>query len=278
VLTSLTSTCAALALLLAPAGPGGVTAADPGAAREPASRQVRAAFRVATADFGGGRISADLVARIEALGLQELRGAGIITAVNGEYGVELVIAAGADGSGYVTNIVSMRGDEELSGSRRRSKCELCLEDELLVQITALVKEAAELVNRAAKPAPLAVASEPTDPAVAEPIIAEPAAAAAAEDEDDSPPPARRLGRAGGAGVGAAVVGSLALGTGVGLLVVGERGQRDYFAPSIALIGIGALSLVTGIGLLVIDRESRREQALVPLASPNSAGLLWVGRF
>jgi hypothetical protein len=274
VLTSLTSTCVALALALAPAA-APASPAGP-AAQQPASRQVRAAFRVATADFGGGRISADLVARIEALGLQELRGAGIITAVNGDYVVELVVAAGADGSGYVTTIVGFRGDEELAGSRRRSKCELCLEDELLVQITDLVKETATAVIHEAKPPPQVVASEAVEPVVAEPVVAEPTAAVT--QEEDPPPPRGRLGRAGAAGVGAAVVGGLALGTGVGLLVVGERSERDYLAPSIALIGVGALSLFTGIGLLVIDREARREQALVPLASPNSAGLLWVGRF
>jgi hypothetical protein len=99
-----------------------------------------------------------------------------------------VVAAGADGSGYVTTIVGFRGDEELAGSRRRSKCELCLEDELLVQITDLVKETATAVIHEAKPPPQVVASEAVEPVVAEPVVAEPTAAVTQEED---PPPARR---------------------------------------------------------------------------------------
>ena len=257
--------------------PAGAEATAPGPAGGRPSRSaavIRTALRVGTTDYGGSRISASLVARVEAQGLQALRAAGFITAVNGEYLVDVVLAPQGDES-YVTTIAVYRGDEELDGSRRRSKCELCLEDEVLVQIQGLVRDAAERIDQHVNPPALLVEAPAVEEPASPPTMSGEAAPPPPEIEEA--PPRRGLGPAGRAGVGTLAAGGVALGAGVGLFVSGERRGADTQIPSFVLMGVGSLALVTGIGLLVVDREGRRSQ-VAPAVSPQGAGLVWIGRF
>ena len=266
--------------------------------RAPSRVKVRSALRVGTTDYGGSRISPGLVARIEALGLTELRSAGIITAVNGEYTVELVIAPLGDES-YVTTVTAFRGDEEITSAHHRSRCELCLEDELLVQVKGLVKSTAEILDRHANPPPAVADTQSTATATSAgtqttqttqtttgPSGDEAATTGGDGDsdgDDDGEKKPTRLGKAGRAGVGTLVLGTLALGSGIGLFVAGEKQGANYQIPSFVLMGTGALALVTGIGLLVVDRETRRANqaaahGLAPMVGRGGGGVVWVGRF
>ncbi|MCA9635611.1 MAG: hypothetical protein KC420_06220 [Myxococcales bacterium] len=242
-----------------------------------ARKRLKASLRVGTTAFDSVQIAGDLPARIEGLGFEALRAEGIMTAVNAEYVVEIVVAPlGDESAGYVSTLVVYHGDEEVPGSRRRRKCELCLEDELLHQLKGELDLLAPMIKDHAEP-PVEPESPPEPPVEPE-VVAPPPVV-------ELPPPVepeverRRLGRLGRAGIGAVILGAVSLGAGSALLVADERSGRDLKAPSIALLGVGGVAVLTGVGLLVVDKETRKPHATVaPTVSRSGGGLLVVGRF
>lgn len=253
-----------------------VTAAPATEAKRPvAAKRARVSLRVGTTEYDGVRVSESLPARIEGIGLEYLRGEGMITTVRGDYTAEVVVAPlGAEGDGYITSFVVFRGEDELAGSRHRLKCELCLEDELLTQVREELGGVVKAIQDDRSPP--VVEPEPARPKSVEVVKPAPAYVPPPPVED---PPKRGLTRLGGVGIGAFVVGAVSLGAGTALLITDEEGGRDVRRPSFALIGVGGVAMISGIGLLVVDRELRQPQStVVPTASRSGAGLAWVGRF
>ncbi len=97
-----------------------------------------------------------------------------------------------------------------------------------------------------------------------------------------------MGNLGKAGVGAAVVGAIAAGVGVGLAVTPMSQPDDmigyeltnYKPPGYALIAAGGVALITGVALIVVDKRRRTQSSttVAPVATPTSAGLVLSGRF
>ena len=263
-----------------PAGdrqPAETVAIEPKVARPIAAKRERllVALRVGTTEYDGVRVSGSLPARIEGIGLEYLRGEGMVTAVRGDYTVEVVVAPlGAEGDGYITSFVVFHGEDELDGSRHRVKCELCLEDELLTQVRGELDGVVTTIRDDYSPPE--VKPEPVEP---KPVVVVEPPPAYVPPPPEEEPPKKGLGRLGGIGIGAFVVGAAALGGGTALLITDEEGGRDVRRPSFALIGIGGVAMISGIGLLVVDRELRHPKtSVVPTASRSGAGLAWVGRF
>lgn len=250
-------------------------ATEVAAKRPEAAKRARVSFRVGTTEYDGVRVSESLPARIEGIGLEYLRGEGMITTVRGEYTAEVVVAPlGAEGDGYITSFVVFRGEEELAGSRHRLKCELCLEDELLTQVRGELGGVVKAIQDDRSPP--VVEPEPVRPKPVEVVKPAPVYVPPPPEEE---PQKRGLTRLGGIGIGAFVVGAVSLGAGTALLITDEEGGRDVRRPSFALIGVGGVAMISGIGLLVVDRELRQPKStVVPTASRSGAGLAWVGRF
>jgi len=249
-----------------------VAAKGPAAAKR---ERVHVSFRVGTTEYDGVRVSGSLPARIEGIGLEYLRGEGMVTMVRGDYTAEVVVAPlGAEGDGYITSFVVFRGEEELDGSRHRVKCELCLEDELLTQVRGELGGVVKAIQDDRSPP--VVEPEPVAPKPVEVVTPAPVYVPPPPVEE---PPRRGLSRLGGIGIGTVVVGAVALGAGTALLITDEEGGRDLRRPIFALVGVGGVAMISGIGLLVVDRELRQPQSkVVPTASRSGAGLAWVGRF
>jgi len=239
------------------------------------SRRIRVALRVGTTEIDGVGVSRSLPARLEGLGLETLRAEGVVTTVNGEYTVEVVVAPlGHGGDGYVSTIVVVHGDQEVSASRHRVKCELCLEDELLSQLRGEFVEVVATIRNdrsppVAKPELLA-RSSPSDEFVAPPVCV------------PAPPPElpeRWIGPLGSAGLGTVVVGAVTMASGMALLVVGDERGRDVRRASTALLAGGGVAMVAGLGLFTVDRRRRdSRQSITPTVSTRTAGLMWSGRF
>ncbi|MEZ4452648.1 MAG: hypothetical protein R3B09_24525 [Nannocystaceae bacterium] len=277
------TTGAGATLSSAPAAAG----AAPAAATAPATRPVpkttprtRAWLRVGTTEYSGSRVSPDLPARIEGVGLQILRDRGFVTSVSGEYVVDVVVAPLESAGGYVTTISVLKGDEELTWTRIRKKCDFCLEDELLTQLKADLSVSADAIAADVAPPPTTTPTTPIDPPIDPPV--DPPIDPPVTPGTTEPPTSERIqprvGVPGRIGIAALFVGAGALGSGVGLLVTAEQTGRDYRASGIALAAIGGIALFTGVGLLIVDREGSKRHAVAPTASRDGAGLVWVGRF
>jgi hypothetical protein len=243
----------------------------------PAERPERifATLRVGTTEYDGVRVSDSLPARIEGIGFETMRAEGIVTSVNGEYTVEVVVAPlGDESAGYVSTLVVYRGDDELQGSRRRVKCELCLEDELLTQIKEEL--GAEIGVIKAERAPPELVAEPELPP---PVVTPPPPVVTTPPPAVEEPETRRLGRIGGIGLVTAFIGAGAAGGGAALLATADGRARDLKGLSIGMIGVGSAALITGVGMLIVDREHRQPKtAVAPSLTLGGAGIVWSGRF
>ncbi|MEZ4381125.1 MAG: hypothetical protein R3A79_07240 [Nannocystaceae bacterium] len=271
----------------APAGPTTITsaaqepapansAAPPGAAKPKANaRRIFASLRVGITEYDGVRVSDSLPARIEGIGFETMRASGIVTSVNGEYTVEVVVAPlGDESAGYVSTLVVYRGDDEVAGSRRRVKCELCLEDELLTQIREELSAQIDVIH--ADRAPPVPEPEP-EPDLPVQIAPPPVVAAPPPVVEVEPP--RRLGKLGGIGLVTAFLGAGAAGGGAALLATADGRARDLKGLSITMIGVGSAALITGVGMLIMDREYRPPRsAVAPSLHLGGAGVVWSGRF
>lgn len=248
-----------------------------------ASKRIRAWLRIGTTEYSGIRVSPDLPARIEGLGLQRLRDRGFVTSVSGEYVIDVVVAP-LESGGYVTTLAVLKGDEEVAGTRVRRKCDFCLEDELLTQIKETIDGSAAAIEadaapHEATPPPEPEPSRPPEPEPPPPLVGPPPPPQPTTTDDGSASERvhPRVGLPGRLGIAALFVGAAALGTGVGLLVVDERTGQDRKAVGFTLAGIGGVAMLTGVGLLVVDREARRH-SVAPAASKSTVGIVWSGRF
>jgi hypothetical protein len=174
----------------------------------------------------------------------------------------------------VSTLVVYRGDDELQGSRRRVKCELCLEDELLTQIKEEL--GAEIGVIKAERAPPELVAEPELPP---PVVTPPPPVVTTPPPAVEEPETRRLGRIGGIGLVTAFIGAGAAGGGAALLATADGRARDLKGLSIGMIGVGSAALITGVGMLIVDREHRQPKtAVAPSLTLGGAGIVWSGRF
>lgn len=209
-----------------------------------------------------------LMSRLEELGNLELRRAEILPRRTAEDPVIRVRfeLRGEEGETYaILSDVAVRG-EVLEGSPREILCSLCTEGEVVDRARSELLRLVPFVRarfRAARPPP--PPPEPTRP---------------------EPPPDTRLGARGKAGVGLLAGGTLAFGTGLGLVLARPRTDPDDPLRQIntrpvgyAVLGVGAAAIVSGAVLLILDRRKPpRVAQLAPLMHPGTAGLQLVGRF
>ncbi len=189
----------------------------------------------------------------------------------------VVQPAPGDEPGWVANVHVERDGEIEDGSERAIDCQLCTEGELVDKVTGALGELIPEVvaaSEAAEPAegPVPEGSQETDPS---PV-------------PDAPPKDRKLGTLGYAGIGAAALGVVGMGVGVGLMAKGHvvldddpSQRKNYVKPGAASLAVGGVALVAGAALLVVDRLRAKKGAntvALPTFGPDHAGVTFVTRF
>ena len=207
-----------------------------------------------------------MLSRLEELGNLELRRAEILPrrAVDDPVIHLRLEVRGDEGDTYaIFSELTVRG-ALLAGSAHEILCSLCTEGEAVERARSELLRLVPFIRARFRPRP----SPQLQPA---PL---------------PPPPTPRLGLRGKAGVGLLAGGALAFGTGLGLALTPPRPDPDDPLRAIdlrpagyAVLTIGAAAIVGGAVLLILDRRApHRLTRLEPTLSPNSAGLLLLGRF